>query len=138
MKLTPSQQDRIRTVLRDNGVLVGYIFGSYARGTAGTMSDLDVGVVFPSTLPLDVQESRIECMRYALERTYGRDMVDIINVGKIKNPLLRYIIVLGEGILLYADDVSLRNQTAVRSLREFEDTRHLRNIQGVAIRHIFA
>ena len=138
MTLTSLQKDTIRTILRANGALIGYVFGSYARGTAGTLSDLDLGVVFPDSLSFEIQENQIERMRYSLEKTYGRDLVDIINIGKIKNPLLRYLIVLGEGILLYDDNVSIRNQIAARSLRDFEDTQHLRNIQGVAIRHLFA
>jgi predicted nucleotidyltransferase len=138
MNLTPVQQDSIRTILRANGAVVGYLFGSYVRGTAGILSDLDVGVIFPSSLSLEVQESKVEVIRSALEKTYGRDKVDVINIGTLKSPLLRYIIVLGEGVELYVDDISVRNQAARQALRSFEDTRHLRNIQSTAIRHIFA
>ena len=138
MKLTSLQLDLIKTTLKSRGVVTGYVFGSYARGTAGPLSDLDVGVIFPGNISEEEQGNLIEQIRYRLEQTFGRDKVDVINITTVKNPLLRYMIVLEEGILLYSDDMALNKRIATYTLRSFEDTKHLRNMQGMIIRKIFA
>ena len=42
--------------MRSRGAVIGHVFGSYgARATAGYLSDIDVGVVFPVTMSKDIQ-----------------------------------------------------------------------------------
>ena len=79
MKSTISneQKDKIITILRANGAVVGYLFGSYARGTAGTLSDIDIGVAFPKKMSSLDQEDRVENVRGSSEKIYGRDRVDV-------------------------------------------------------------
>ena len=134
--LADKKQD-IVAVLRSHGAVVGYLFGSHARGKAGRRSDFDVGVVFPYSMASEMQGARIEDIRSDLERIFGRDRVDVVNVGSLTNPLIRYIITLGEGIILFADNIELKNSIAHRALRDFEDTRHLRNIQKQALERLF-
>ncbi|MDE2188266.1 MAG: nucleotidyltransferase domain-containing protein [Patescibacteria group bacterium] len=124
--------------MRKNGAVVGYLFGSYARGTAGPMSDIDVAVAFPISMSNDDQESRVEDIRGALERVYGRDQVDVVNVPKLRTPLLRYIITLGEGKVLFADDRSILNRLADIARRDYEDTKPLRAIQSQYLGELFA
>jgi len=38
---------KIKEILEKNGVELAYVFGSYARGKEGPLSDFDVGIVFP-------------------------------------------------------------------------------------------
>lgn len=137
MELSTEQKEKITHVFRGHGAVAGYLFGSYARKTAGSLSDLDTAVIFPVTMNIDVQDEKIEYMRSELEKIYGRDKVDIENISKIKNPLLRYMIILGEGVILFVDDLSLHNLYARKALRDFEDTQHLRNIQAEAVNHLF-
>ena len=121
------------SIMRSRGAVIGYVFGSYARGTAGYLSDIDVGVVFPVTMSKDIQESRIEEIRNALEKKFGgRDKADVVNVAMVKNPLLRYIITLGEGTVLFADENILKNKLADFARRDYEDTKPLRAIQRQA------
>ncbi|MEK7507527.1 MAG: nucleotidyltransferase domain-containing protein [Patescibacteria group bacterium] len=136
--VSPEQMEKIKTALRSQGALIGYLFGSRARGTAGALSDVDIGAAFPRTIPLQEQENRIENIRAKLENIFGRDKVDVINVGAVRDPLLRYRIVLGEGMLLFADVAALKNSIARRALRDFEDTRRLREIQHRVAERIFA
>ena len=137
--LTNEQRQEIVSLMRSRGAVVGYLFGSYARGTAGPLSDIDVGVAFPRAMPRDVQESRVEEIRNGLERKFGgRDKADVINVSVSKNPLLRYIITLGEGLVLFTDDESLRNGLADYARRDYEDTKPLRAIQRQALTGLFA
>ena len=136
--LTNAQREKIIDILRSNGAVVGYLFGSYARGTAGPLSDIDVGVAFPRSINKEKQDDLVEDIRSGLERMFGRDKADVLNVPRLRNPLLRYIVALGEGKVLFADDVSMRNVVADRARREYEDTKHLRDIQRQALPGLFA
>lgn len=124
--------------MRASGASVGYLFGSYARGTANSRSDIDVAVAFSCEIPLELRENRVEDIRNSLERIFGADKVDVMDVEVVKNPLLLYIAVLGEGIVLFADDISLKNTVAMRALRDFEDTKYLRRIQSASLEKLFA
>ena len=124
--------------MRSFGAAVGYIFGSYARGTANSRSDVDFAVAFPRKMPIISQENGIEGIRNNLEKIFGADKADVLNVGAVKNPLLFYLATLGEGIVLFADDISLKNSIAARALRDFEDTEYLRHIQSESLKKVFA
>ena len=124
--------------MRSFGAAVGYIFGSYTRGTANSRSDVDFAVAFPREMPIILQENGIEGIRNNLEKIFGADKADVLNVGAVKNPLLFYLATLGEGIVLFADDISLKNSIAARALRDFEDTEYLRHIQSESLKKVFA
>lgn len=138
VNLTKEQKEKIVSVMRSFSAAIGYLFGSYARETAGLRSDIDIAVAFSYEIKAESQENRIEDIRNSLERIFGIDKIDVINVNAVKNPLLLYLIVLGEGEVLFADDISLKNHIAARARREFEDTRHLRYIQSVSLKKLFA
>ncbi|KKR46843.1 MAG: polymerase beta domain protein region protein [Parcubacteria group bacterium GW2011_GWA1_40_21] len=136
--LTKEQKEKIIAAMRSCGAVVGYLFGSYARGTANLRSDIDVAVVFPYEMAVESQENRVEDIRNNLEKIFGADKVDVINAGTIKNPLLLYLATLGEGVVLFADNVSIKNSVAARALRDFEDTEYLRHIQSASLKKLFA
>ena len=136
-EITIEQRDKIISIMRSFGAVVGYLFGSYARGKAGPLSDIDIGVVFSKDIKLMMQEDRVENIRNGLEHMFGRDKVDVVNVSTLKNPLLRYIITLGEGAVLFSDDRLILNTLAQFSRREYEDTRMLRSIQHRALHGLF-
>lgn len=124
--------------MRAFGAVIGYLFGSYARGTAGPLSDVDIAVAFPHEMSLVLQEDNVENIRNDLEKIFDRDKVDVVNIEVMKNPLLRYIAALGEGVTLFADDVNLKNKIAIRALRDFEDTKYLRRTQSESLKKLFA
>jgi len=135
--MNDNQKKVIVDIMHRNGAVVGYLFGSHSRGTAGVLSDLDVAVAFPMEMDIESQDNNIENIRGALEKIYGRDKVDVINVPRLKTPLLRYIITLGEGIVLFTDDRSLLNHLAHHARRDYEDTKPLRAIQGQHLKSLF-
>jgi len=137
IQLSLQQRERITEILRKNGVVVAYIFGSYSRGTAGPLSDIDLGVIFSRQMSEVAQEEHIEYMRYALEKMFGRDKVDILNISTLKKPLLRYIITLGQGKIIFCYDEEVKNRISLISLREYEDTKVLRRIQSDALQKMF-
>jgi len=44
-RLSEDQKQGIIGLMRSRGAVVGYLFGSYARATAGPLNDIDVGVI---------------------------------------------------------------------------------------------
>jgi predicted nucleotidyltransferase len=136
--MSNERKQLIIDLMRKNGAVVGYLFGSYARGTAGPLSDVDVAVAFPNSMDEKDQGDRVEDIRGELERLYGRDKADVMNVPKLRAPLLRYIVTLGEGEVLFADDRSLLNRLADVARRDYEDTKPLRAIQGKYLGGLFA
>lgn len=135
--LTKEQREKIITAMRSSGAAVGYLFGSYGRGTANLRSDVDVAVAFPYSVSIESQENYVEKIRNDMEKIFGADKVDVVNVNTLKNPLLLYLATLGEGEVLFTDDVLLKNHIAIQALRDFEDTKHLRYIQGESLKKLF-
>lgn len=138
VNLTKEQKEKIIATMRAFGAVIGYLFGSYARGTAGPLSDVDIAVAFPHEMPLMLQEDNVENIRNDLEKIFDRDKIDVVNIEVVKNPLLRYIVALGEGVTLFVDDVNLKNKIAMRALRDFEDTKYLRRTQSESLKKLFA
>ena len=98
-------------------IIAAYLFGSVARGTAGTRSDVDVAVLYatapPATLeglPLDL-EGRIEQLvkRPAQVIVLNAAPVDLVHR------------VLRDGVLLLDRDPSARIRFEVRARNEFFD-----------------
>jgi len=129
---------KIIEIMKDNNVVAGFLFGSYARGTEGTMSDVDVAVLFPIEMDYKSQEARISDIRCGLERKFGMNKADVINIAKPESPLLRYNILIDEGKLLFSEDQKLVSYFTMKALRDFEDTRKLRKMRDIVLDKAFA
>jgi predicted nucleotidyltransferase len=106
-------------------VVAAYLFGSWARGTAGSHSDVDVGVLYapapPPTLaglPLDLQD-RIE------RRLRRPAQVVVLNTA----PAALVHRVLRDGRLLLDRDRAARIRFEVRARNEYFD------LQPIAARY---
>lgn len=74
---------QIVTILRQHGVLRAGVFGSYARGSAGPASDLDLLIELPDGKTL----LDLERLALAVEAVLGRK-VDLVTYRAL-NPRLR-------------------------------------------------
>lgn len=124
--------------MKDNDVVAGFLFGSYARGEVGPMSDVDVAVIFSSKLDFSEQENKIEKIRHSLEKYFGADKADVVNVAKARSPLLRYNILIAEGKRLFSEDPQLLAYFTMKALRDFEDTNTLRQRKAEVVNRFFA
>jgi predicted nucleotidyltransferase len=89
-------EDQLRRVLEQvANVQLAVLFGSAARGAAGSKSDLDVGI---SLRGRDGADELPLALRVALERATGR-AVDLISLDE-SPPLLRFEIARGGRVLL--------------------------------------
>ena len=94
-----------------------YLFGSVARGTAGTASDIDVGALYRAT-PGSTLEAQPFADEAALSQLLGRS-VQLIAMNTAPVDLVHRI--LRDGILIIEPDRSRRIAFEVRSRNEYFD-----------------
>jgi predicted nucleotidyltransferase len=113
---------------RKPGVRLAYLFGSQARGQTTPRSDLDLAVEMDHLLPeTDRTGLRIALLNELIDLLRS-DQIDLVLLNEAP-PLLRHR-VAREGMLLHEDRPGLRVAFVVKTLRDYEDTRPLREIQA--------
>jgi len=84
MRLTNSEIASIRQYLRDKPVVRAYVFGSYARGEADALSDLDLLLELDYSQPIGL---KFIGMKYELEDQL-RKSVDLVSANAV-SPRIR-------------------------------------------------
>jgi predicted nucleotidyltransferase len=93
--------DAIAELLRTHpSVEAAWVFGSVATGDANAASDLDVGILGPTSLSSEEKHRLID----RLAQTVGRP-VDLIDLRATRGPIVGRI--LQEGTRLFCDDSTL-------------------------------
>lgn len=126
--------DKIKEILEKSGVVLGYLFGSHARGTAGPLSDIDIGVVLPFGLKKEEQEEKIKDIRSEIQDKFKTDYVDVINLNVNNNDALRHSIIFG-GKSLVAKDRRLKTALELKAVRDYESTKYMRKVQFNILRN---
>ena len=119
--------DQIRDIMTKNNVVLGYIFGSYGNNKANSMSDLDVAVVLPIDMTTAEERKIEQKIQTEIGHATGIDRIDLINLRRCDNPVLRYSIII-EGNPIIVNDIALRRYLEMMAVRDFEDTRFLRSM----------
>jgi predicted nucleotidyltransferase len=114
-------------VFERRGVLLAYLYGSQARGDAGPLSDVDVGVLFQPGLDPRERWHRRLALGQDLMCVFRRDDLVVADLAEA-SPLLKNE-VRREGRLLYCADEAVRVEFEVGALREFVDTQSLRDLR---------
>lgn len=110
-----------------------FLFGSQARGTAKSGSDVDVAVLLKHGAPKDVLRPV----------TYTNDLMDILNRSDVdvvilnRAPPVLVHRVARDGHVLYATSNTVVAEFGIRALQQLEDTRPLRDLQASQTRQIF-
>lgn len=114
---------RLRAALDRSEVAAAYVFGSHARGGAGPLSDVDVGVW--AAPGLDSQQ-RFE-LRLDLAADAARAVGDEVDLVMLDDapPLLRHR-AWADGELVVDRDPRTRVRDEARALVEYLDTKPLR------------
>ena len=121
-------EENIKKILNKYEVVLGYIFGSHARGTAGSLSDIDVAVALPFGLSDEEQAEKIGNIRGEIQQAFKTDYVDVINLMQNENSALRHDIIFGGKAVLNKDQ-NLKTFLELKTVKDFEDTRYLRDMQ---------
>lgn len=98
-------------------VAAAYLFGSVARGTAGTDSDIDVAVLFDADPPATLEGLHTD-LAQDLEELLGR-RVDLVVLNRAPLDLVHRV--LRDGILVCDAHRSARIRFEVRSRNEYFD-----------------
>lgn len=125
MKLAGLKAD-LNGVLRENGVQVAYLFGSQADGTAGPISDIDIGVLLADSLSSREFFSRRLRLISDLIALFHADHVDVIILNQAP-PAIRFnVIKLGR--IIHNEDEARRVRFEAKTMNEFFDTEPLRRL----------
>jgi hypothetical protein len=108
-------------------IVLAYLYGSQARGTAGPLSDVDVAVQFRTELAGHERFKQLLAVMGEFMDIFEREDVFVADLDDA-TPLLRFE-VYREGRLLYCQNDAIRIKFMTEALREYEDTRTLRRIQ---------
>lgn len=125
--LSSKDNDSLAQYFRAQGsVQIAFLFGSQARDGAGPLSDVDLAVLLDDTVdPKNYFNYKVE-MTADLMGVLGRNNVDLVVLNQA-TPLLKYQVVR-DGVVLFEKAGILTQDFVVLSLREFMDTKHLRDI----------
>lgn len=131
MRLVTNVEDRIGEVLqRHPDVLVAYLFGSTARGTARPRSDIDVAVLLREDG--SVLERRLALMA-DLAEAMGTNRVDVVVLNEA--PVALAYRVLRDGRLLLSRDERARIEHRVTTVDRYIDMEPFRRVQEEGLRH---
>ena len=87
MKLTVNEITEISRYLRDKPVVKAYVFGSYARGEADALSDLDLLLELDYSQPIGLQ---FIGMKYDLEDQLHKS-VDLVSTNAVSARIRPFI-----------------------------------------------
>lgn len=118
----------LRQLFTSQRVILAYLFGSTARGTAGHLSDIDIAIMFKDGLSAREQDKRAHKIAREIEKQTNGVEVDIVNLQEVKSSLMKYQIVFS-GQRLYAPSVKLARQFSVEVMKEYEDMRYFYDLQ---------
>jgi len=124
--ITDGHLDELKEIFVKHGVVLAYLFGSQAEGTARLSSDVDVAVLLPPGASRDRQFDVRLSMTNELMGVFHKD-VDVAVLNYI-GALLAYEVVQ-HGILLYEDAlVQPRQEFVVFATLYYADTAHFRRL----------
>ena len=117
----------LQRLFQEHRVTLAYLFGSQASGKAGPLSDVDIAVLFAEDLDSRTR-FRLRCHLIAeLMGVFRRNDVEVVDLAEasplLRNQVRRY------GQLLYCPDDRQRVRFQTEALRDYLDTRPIRQVQ---------
>lgn len=126
-------QRQLNKIFQSHQVVLAYVFGSAARGKAGPLSDIDIAVLFSDKVKREDYFDRELSLATEIGKLLKVGQVDIVNLKTVSNPLLEHDIVF-EGKPILVKDEKLRFEIENQIMKEYEDTKHLREVQNRIMR----
>lgn len=131
MKLQDFEQ--LYVIFQEHNVILAYVFGSVARGAESPLSDIDIAVLFDKRVSMELQAEQEFSLVSSISRVLKREHVDMVNLGRVRSPVLKHRAVFF-GCPIFVADEHLRVRFEKRVLEEYEDTKHLRHIAYTIMR----
>lgn len=112
-------KEQLARIFRANKVVFAYLFGSQARGTAGSLSDIDIAAYFDYEVDAaDQFDSRLKVLGEITD-LYKTDEVDLVVLNDAP-PLLAHRI-LKDALVIFSDDDKVRLEYEVKAVLKYLD-----------------
>jgi predicted nucleotidyltransferase len=113
--------EKLKAVFKDYPyVAAAYLFGSYATGKEGPMSDVDIAVLLKEPHPKGLQLIHAEDhLSYRIEKALGMGEVDLINMNR--QGLIFQHNILRTGRLIYDGDTDFRIRFTAKIISDYCD-----------------
>ena len=118
--------EKSRHVFAQNRVTIAYLFGSYARGSADSSSDIDLAVY--CDLTGEELYTKYRQLMIELQETLGTERLDLLLLNDAP-PYLQFEVV-SSGTVIYAKSEEALNDFEARVIQRYQDTAYLRKIQN--------
>jgi len=112
-------EDTKRYLDEHSDILLAYLFGSFGRGDASSLSDIDIGLLLLDTIPSADRFERRLTIGLDLQRILRRNDVDIVILNDA--PLALAYRVLRDGQLLCCRNEDVRIQYAAATVGRYLD-----------------
>lgn len=123
-----SNDSRVKELFRKQNICLAYLFGSQAHDRTTALSDVDIAVLFSSTIsPKTYSDRQVELITQFMS-ILSRNDIDVV-VLNAAPPLLCYkAIEVGQIILCSSEKERVHFE--VSALRDYLDTKNLREVQN--------
>lgn len=128
---------QLAPIFKKRQVALAYLFGSRVHGRVTPLSDVDVAVAFADAVPKSKQFDLELSLMADIGRVFEVERVDIVNLKRVKEPLIKHRAVF-YGRPLFVTDETRRFELERIIRREYEDTKHLRETQYAIMRQQLA
>jgi len=117
---------RLEQLFASKGVVLAYLFGSLAEGTASASSDLDLAVLLPGD-QLSAGELYLNLIN-DIQKTINTERFDLLLLNNA-SPVIRYEVVRS-GIAIYARSENEEENYEIKVRQKYLDTAYLRKVQN--------
>ncbi|MCS7201744.1 MAG: nucleotidyltransferase domain-containing protein [Dictyoglomus sp.] len=121
------KKEEIKKIFEEKGVILAYIFGSFAKGNISNLSDIDVAILFSEDIPKENYfDLKLEISYLLLEilRELKRD-VDLVILNDASLILKYQVIKYGE--IIYKKDEKTRVDFEEETIKNYLDTKPIRD-----------
>lgn len=123
---------QLKTVFEKYGIVLAYLYGSQATGKAGTLSDVDIAVLFTRGIEASERFQRVLRLMSDLASLFKRDDVNVLDLDE-GTPLLNNNVRV-QGRVIFCADERTRIGFMIRALQQYEDTEPMRREQNYYLR----
>jgi len=114
-----SLKNQLAEIFKKQKVVLGYLFGSQAKGKIGPLSDIDIAVYFKEAITSDERfDLRLKILG-ELADLFKTDDIDLVVLNDAP-PLLAHRI-LKEGVLIFSDNDKKRLEFEVKAVLKYLD-----------------
>lgn len=123
---------KTKKALKKEGVVLCYLFGSFARGDEHKESDIDIAVLFNKSVKEDNFLEKEGKLISFFSNIFEKREINLVNL-EIASPLLKQNVVM-EGKLIYSKSKDEEILFQINTLHKYEEYRHLSDIYNLVLR----